>query len=87
MNTPLTIRTNVTLPADLVIRLKRMTPSRGLSKFLAEAAREKLVSLERDKALEELMNAPASFENIKDSVSYINKERSFDERREKRLGL
>ncbi len=81
------VRTNVTLPADLVIHLKRLAPRRGMSKFLTDAAREKIASLERENALKELMNAPASFENIKDSVSYINKERSFDERREKRLGL
>lgn len=37
-----TLRVNITLPADLVRDIKKSVPKRSRSKFLAEAAREKL---------------------------------------------
>lgn len=86
-NTSNYIRMNVSLPTDLVMTLKKTVPPRGISKFLAEATREKMAALEREKALEELLNAPPAFTNIKDSAKYIRKMRRLDEKRMKRLGI
>lgn len=81
------IRMNVSLPMELVLLLKKTVPTRGVSKFLAEAAREKIRNIEREKALKELLNATPTFTDIKDSVKYIRKIRRLDEKRMKRLGI
>ncbi|MBM3284142.1 hypothetical protein FJY90_07965 [Candidatus Gottesmanbacteria bacterium] len=81
------VRMNVILPAELVSFLKKKVPPRGISKFLAEATREKIAALEREKALKELLDAPPAFTNIRDSAKYIRKMRRLDERRMKRLGI
>lgn len=82
-----TVRVNIILPEDLLITLKKIIPARSLSKFLTKAAREKIVKIEKEEALKELLEAPASFEKIKDSASYIRKLRRLDEKRAKRLSL
>lgn len=82
-----TVRVNVTLPEDLLTSLKKIIPARSLSKFLTNAAREKIAKIEKEKALKELLEAPASFEEIKDAASYIRKLRRLDEKRAKRLSL
>ncbi len=41
----------------------------------------KIARIEKEKALKELLEAPASFEEIKDSASYIRKLRRLDEKR------
>ena len=81
------IRVNVSLPSDLVKELKEKVPSRGVSRFLSEAAREKMEKEKRNKALKELLEGPPAFPDIKDSVSYIRKMRRLDEKRMKRLGI
>jgi len=81
------IRVNVTLPSDLVKELKEIVPSRGVSKFLSEAAIEKMKREKRDRALKELLKGPPAFPDIKDSVSYVRKMRRLDEKRMKRLGI
>ncbi len=81
------VRMNISLPKEVADILKKDIPPRGISKFLAEAAREKIREIEREKALKELLKAPAAFTEIRDSVAYIRKMRRLDERRMKRLGL
>lgn len=81
------IRVNISLPSDLVKELKKKIPSRGISKFLSEAAKEKITKEEREKAFKELLEAPPAFTEIKDSVAYVRKMRRLDEKRMKRLGL
>ena len=81
------VRVNISLPRDLVKELKEKVPSRGMSKFISDAAREKIVEKERIKAFKELLEAPPAFTHIKDSVSYIRKMRRLDEKRMKRLGI
>ena len=81
------IRVNVSLPSDLVKELKKKIPSRGISRFLSEAAREKIAKEERERAFKELLEAPPAFPDIKDSVSYIRKMRRLDEKRMRRLGI
>lgn len=78
---------NITLPRDLAKRIKKNTKRRGVSKFLSEAAREKIEYIERKKALDELLRAPAAFTDIKDSVAWVRKMRKLDEKRLKRLGV
>ena len=75
------------MPIDLVRRLKKTTPKRGLSRFLTDAAMEKIEKIEKEKTLKELLAAPPAFTDIEDPASYIRKERKLDEKRLKRLGL
>lgn len=81
------VRINISLPFDLVKDLKKRTDKRGFSKFLAEAAEEKINRLEEEKAFNEILEAPPTFTNIKDSVAWIRKMRRLDEKRSKRLGI
>lgn len=81
------VRINISLPFELVKDLKRYSKSRKLSKFLADAAEEKIAKDRREKALEELLEAPATFTEIKDSVAWVRKMRRLDEERMKRLGI
>ena len=80
-------RLNITIPREVATKLRKFAPKKGISKFIAEAAEERIKSLEREKALKELLAAPPTFTKIKDSVKYIRKMRRFDERRMKRLGI
>ncbi len=82
-----TVRVNVSLPSNLVKDLKKRTSPRGVSRFLAEAAEEKIKAMEREKAFKEILEAPASFTEIKDSVSWVRKMRRLDEKRLRRLGV
>lgn len=75
------IRLNISLPEDLVAILKASVPSRGMSAFLAEAAREKIILSEKENALNELLDAVPTFTKIKDSVNYVRKIRKTDEKR------
>ena len=81
------VRINISLPNDLVKELREKVPSRGISRFLSEAAREKITKEEREKAFKELLEGPPAFLDIKDSVSYIRKMRRLDEKRIRRLGI
>ena len=75
------------MPTEIAERLKEVAPKRGVSKFLADAAEEKIKKLEREKALKELLAMPPTFTDVKDSVEYIRKMRRLDEKRMKRLGI
>ena len=81
------IRMNVSFPKELVDALKVTVPTRGISKFLSEAAKEKIAKLKKEKALKELLEAPPAFTKIKDSIKYIREMRRLDNKRLKRLGL
>lgn len=81
------VRINISLPSDLVKDLRKKTGPRGFSKFLAEAAEEKIKAIEREKALKEILEAPATFTEIKDPAAWIRKMRRLDEKRLKRLGV
>lgn len=81
------VRINVSLPSGLVRDLKKRTRTREFSKFIAEAAEEKLLKERREKALKELLEAPPTFTNIKDSAEWVRKTRRLDEKRLKRLGI
>lgn len=86
-NTSSYVRMNVSLPKDLVKELKENVSPRGISKFLSEAAAEKIGKIEREKALKELLEAPPAFTDVKDSIAYIRKMRRLDNKRLKRLGI
>ena len=81
------VRVNVSLPIGLVKELKEKIPARGVSRFIADAAMEKIVVEKRRRALRELLEAPPSFTDIRDSSVYIRKMRRLDEKRLKRLGI
>lgn len=87
MNGTNVVRINISLPSNLVKDLKKLVPRRGLSRFLTEAAREKIKAKERVKAFKELLEAPPAFIDIEDSVKYVRKMRGLDEKRLKRLGV
>lgn len=67
--------------------MKKRTRRGGMSKFLLEAAEEKLAREEREQALRELADAPPTFTGITDSGAYIRQLRASDEGRLKRFGL
>lgn len=75
------------MPRDLVKEIKEKVPERGVSKFISEAATEKIEKTKRIKAFKELLEAPPAFTDIKDSAAYIRKMRRLDEKRMKRLGV
>lgn len=81
------VRVNISLPETVVIRVKKRTRRGGMSKFLSEAAEEKLAREEREQALRELADAPPTFTNITESGAYIRQLRATDEERLKRFGL
>lgn len=81
------VRINISLPPDLVKDLKKRTSKREFSKFLAEAAIEKIGREKRSKALKELLEGPPAFPEIKYSVAWVKKSRREDEKRLKRLGI
>ena len=80
-------RLNISIPEEIVVKIKKAVPRRGLSKFLAEAAEEKIRRLEREKALAELLAMPPSFTQIKDSGKWTRNLRRRDFKRMKRLGV
>ena len=81
-------RLNITIPAEIATKLKKLTPKRGISKFLAEAAEERIKLLERDKALKELLAAPPALTFLKGknaAVKWVRELRRSDEKRLKRV--
>jgi hypothetical protein len=81
-------RLNISLPGDLAEKIKKTVPKRGLSKFLAEAAEERIKRLEREKALKELLEAPPAFTFLKGkdaAVKWVRKLRREDEKRLRRV--
>lgn len=82
------VRINVSLPSELVRDLKRLTPARGLSKFLSEAAEEKIARKKREIALKVLLEAPPAFEFLKGkdaAAKWVRKLRAGDEKRLRRI--
>lgn len=82
------VRINISLPSDLVKALKKQTRSRGLSKFLAVAAEEKIIKEKRENALKEILKAPPAFTFLKGknaAVNWVRKLRAEDNGRLKRL--
>lgn len=82
------VRVNISLPSDLVKELKEKVPYRGVSRFLSEAAIEKMEKEKRDRAFKELMKAPPAFTFLKGkntAVNWVRKLRGADEKRLKRV--
>lgn len=82
-----TTRINISLSEDVLTMLRRYVPERGLSRFLADAATEKLEKIKREKAFNELLAAPPTFTGIRNSAAYIRRMRRLDGKRAKRLGI
>ena len=82
-----TVRINISLPADLVKDLKKRTSPRGVSRFLAEAAKEKIKVMEREQAFKELLAGPPAFPTIKDSAKWVRNLRRLDLKRLRRSGI
>lgn len=80
-------RINISLPEETMNMLRRVAPKRGISKFLLEALEEKVERDKKEKALKELLAAPATFTDIKNSAAWVRKSRRLDEKRLKRLGI
>lgn len=81
-------RLNVSIPVEVVEKIKRVAPKRGVSRFFREAVEEKVEKIEREKALKELLEAPPAFTFLKGkdaAVKWVRKLRSEDERRLKRV--
>ncbi|MBI2327718.1 hypothetical protein HYU92_05375 [Candidatus Curtissbacteria bacterium] len=81
-------RLNVSMPSEVVSKVKKFTSKRGVSRFLTEAANEKIEKLEREKALEELLAAPPSFKFLKGknaSARWVRELRRTDNKRLKRI--
>lgn len=82
-----TIRMNVTIPSSVIHEVKKRAPKRGVSHFITQALVEKIDRERTLRAFKDLEAMPPAFPHIKDSVRYINKLRSQDNKRLKRLGL
>lgn len=84
----MTTRLNISIQTETAIKLKKIAPKRGISKFLTEAAEEKINKVEREKALKELLEAPPTFTFLKGknaAVNWVGKLRAEDEKRLKRI--
>ena len=75
------------MPRDLVKELKERIPARGVSRFLSDAAKEKVEKLTQEEALKELLAGPPAFPHIKDSVKWVRELRKGDLKRLKRFGI
>ena len=80
-------RLNISLPSETVVRIKKVAPKRGLSRFLAAAAEEKIEKMNAEEGLRKLEMLPPAFPEIKDSVKWINQLRKGDSDRLSRLGI
>lgn len=81
------MRINISLSDEVATTLRKYAPERGVSRFLSEAALEKIERIKRDKALKALINAPPTFTNIPDGASYVRALRRESEKRSRRLGI
>ena len=81
------VRVNISLPRDLAKELKEKVPARGISRFIADAAKEKIETLTQEEAFRELLAGPPAFPHIKDSVKWVRELRKGDLKRLKRLGI
>ncbi len=79
------IRLSITIPRSLVNDLK--TDVDNLSKYITEAIQERRKQEQREKAWQELLDAPPTFTEIDDPVAFIRDLRAGDEERLKRLGV
>lgn len=82
-----TTRINISLSEDLLTMLRNYVPVRGLSRFLSDAAKEKMDRIKRDKALKNLLAAPPTFTNIGNASAYVRAIRKESEKRARRLGI
>ncbi len=80
-------RINISLSEDVLTMLRNYVPERGLSRFLAEAATEKVERIKREKALKSLIAAPPTFTNIPDGARYVRALRRESEKRSRRFGI
>ena len=87
MNGSHVVRVNISLPEETYKEIKKHIPKRKVSSFLADAAEERLRVIRGRKALKEILAAPPTFTDIKDSVAYVRKMRRLDKKRSKRLGI
>lgn len=74
-------RLNISLPEETVNKIRKIVPKRGLSRFLDEAARDRLKQIELEKALKELLAAPPAFPQIKNSSKWVRELRRRDLKR------
>lgn len=82
------VRMNVSLPKDLVDELKSTVPPRGISRLISEATREEIKRRKREKALQELLEAPTAFTFLKGknaAINWVRKLRRADDKRFKRI--
>lgn len=82
------VRINISLPEESIKRIKSMAPKRGVSKFLAEAAEEKIRHIKAEVALKEILDAPPAFTFLKGknaAVKWVRSLRAEDEKRLKRI--
>jgi len=82
----MTVRINVTLDETLLKEIKDVS-EKGVSRYLAEAAAEKLRRAKAVKTLKVIRGSVPTFSKIDDSVGWVNKLRASDEKRSKRLGV
>ena len=87
MNNFSTLRINISFPSELVKDIKKRVAEGEFSKFLADAAREKIESMERDMALKKLLNSKPAFPRIKNASKWVRDLRSKDTDRLKRFGI
>lgn len=80
-----TVRVNISLPNETLYKIKQAAPKRGVSRFLTEAAEEKIEQIERKKALKELIEAPPAFTFLKGKNAAQRWVRSLRRESDKRL--
>lgn len=79
------VRVNISLPEESIKRIKSVVPKRGVSKFLVEAAEEKIRRMKAEKAYKEILEAPPAFTFLKGKNAALKWVRSLRREDEKRL--
>lgn len=86
MNTASTLRINISFPSSLAKEVKKRVGTGEFSKFLADAAWEKIADIEREKALKILLKSKPAFPGIKNSSKWVSDLRKRDTRLKKLIG-
>lgn len=80
-------RINISIPEETLSMLRSVAPKGGISRFLVEALEEKIERDKKERALKELLAAPATFTDVKNSASWVRESRKLDEKRLMRLKI
>ena len=83
-----TIRVNISAPRQFIAELKALVSKGDISRFLIEAAKEKLEREKRMKAMQRVRELADPFPEVENASQYIHEKRARDEEhRQSKLGV